>query len=438
MRASRHVERITAAVSLACLFTWMAAPKLEAQVIHRLPSIEAARASFVLPGRTLYRVASPPSGGDGFLAVAALRIGTASIPMDLWVTGSSDSGEVCVPLDILQKALDSIGFRSTWNATPFTWAIQTPTSRADTWGFPVGTGIGAVEVDGSLVTRLNVVPGVDLTSGWNGVDTAFLPLSQVSQLLADVGVQNTWDGASRVWTWVPPLQTSEPLGPSQGVEQVRSDLLASGANIVLRNLQVDGDVIVAPSSDGSVSLDHVSIDGKLVILESSGAPIQLTDIASPRIDVDSEGPVSIQLSGGAVGVLDVLPGVGGVQVASSKSSVLEVDDFATSAVVLAGSAYESAEIRADDGVLKAEASLPLVRVQASGVTLTVGQGQTIGLLQVSPAVNGFSVDNFGTIQFLVNSSPHPVSTEGTGAVEAAMGAMTTSQASGAAPGATGA
>ncbi len=428
MRASWRVQPVTAVVSLACLCTWMDAPKLEAHVIHRLPSVETARASFVLPERTIHRVASPPSGGDGFLAVAALRIGTASIPMALWVTGSSDSGEVYVPLDILQKALDSIGFRSTWNATPFTWAIQTPTSRADTWGFPAGTGIGAVEVDGNLVTRLNVVPGVDLTSGWNGVDTVFLQLSQVSQLLADVGVQNTWDGASRVWTWVPPLQTSDPLGPSQGVEEVRSDILASGANIVLRNLQVDGDVIVAPSPNGSVSLDHVSIDGKLVILASPGAPIQLTDIASPRIDVDSQGAVSLHLNGGAVGVLDVLPGVGGVQVASSKSSVLEVDDFATSPVVLAGSAYEAAEIRADDGVLNAETSLPLVKVQASGATLTVGQGETVGLLQVSPAVDGFSVDNFGTIQFLVNSSPNPVPTQGTGAVAAAMGAMTTPQA----------
>ncbi len=372
------------------------------------------------------------------LVEAAINVGRTSIPMDLWVTGSSDSGELYVPLNILQNALDSIGLRSSWNASQFTWAIQTPASRADTWGFPIGTGIGAVEVDGSLVTRLNVVPGVDLTSGWNGVDTVFLPLPQVSQLLEDVGVQNAWDGASRVWTWVPPLQTSEPLGPSQGVEEVRADIVASGANIVLRNLQVDGDVFVSPSPDGSVSLDHVSIDGKLVILASSGAPIQLSDVASPRIDVDSEGPVSIQLNGGAVGVLDVLPGEGGLQVTGTKSSVLEVDDFATSPVVLAGSAYESAEIRAADGVLKAETSLPLVRVQASGATFTVGQGQTIGLLQVSPAVNGFSVDNFGTIQFLVNSSPQPVSSQGTGSVVAAMGAMTSSQASGPASGATGA
>lgn len=371
------------------------------------------------------------------LVEAAINVGRTSIPMDLWVTGSSDSGELYVPLNILQNALDSIGLRSSWNASQFTWAIQTPASRADTWGFPIGTGIGAVEVDGSLVTRLNVVPGVDLTSGWNGVDTVFLPLPQV-QLLEDVGVQNAWDGASRVWTWVPPLQTSEPLGPSQGVEEVRADIVASGANIVLRNLQVDGDVFVSPSPDGSVSLDHVSIDGKLVILASSGAPIQLSDVASPRIDVDSEGPVSIQLNGGAVGVLDVLPGEGGLQVTGTKSSVLEVDDFATSPVVLAGSAYESAEIRAADGVLKAETSLPLVRVQASGATFTVGQGQTIGLLQVSPAVNGFSVDNFGTIQFLVNSSPQPVSSQGTGSVVAAMGAMTSSQASGPASGATGA
>ncbi|MDI9259544.1 hypothetical protein [Alicyclobacillus sendaiensis] len=358
--------------------------------------------------------------------------------MDLWVTGSSDAGEVYVPLDILQNALDSIGLRSSWNASQFTWAIQTPTSRADTWGFPIGTGIGAVEVDGSLVTRLNVVPGVDLTSGWNGADTVFLPLSQVSRLLADVGVQNTWDGASRVWRWVPPLQTSEPLGPPQGVQEVRSDILASGANIMLRNLQVDGDVIVAPSPNGSVSLDHVCINGKLVILAGSGVPIQLTDIASPRIDVDSEGPVSIQLNGGAVGVLDVLPGVGGLQVTGTKSSMLEVGDFTTSPVVLAGGAYEAAEIRADDGVLNVETSLPLVRVQASNATLTVGQGQTVGLLQVSPAVDGFSVDNFGTIQFLVNSSPHPVSSQGTGSVEAAMGAMTPAQASGATSGATGA
>ncbi len=417
-------------MSVACLFTSMAASTVEAQVIRRVAPVDRAHASTVSHGLTIYRVASPPAGGNASVVPATLRVGTSSIPIDLWVEGSPNSSDMYVPLDGLDQALDSIGFRSTWDADSFTWAIQTSTPRADTWGLATGAGIGAVAVDGSLATRLNVFPGVDLTSGWNGSGTVFLPLPQVSQILADLGVQNAWDAASRVWTWVPPLQTSAPLGPSQGVEEVRSDIVASGSNIVLQNLQVDGDVMISPSPGGSVSLDHVSIDGKLVILGSPAGTIQLTDVASPCIDVDSGGAVSLAISGGAIGVVDVLPGAGGLQVAGAKSSVLELDDFATAPVVISGGQFEAAEILADGGVLDVETSLPLVRVRASGATLTVGQGQTVGLLQVSPAVNGFSLDNFGTLQFLVNSSPRPVSVQGTGAVESAMGAMTTAQAGG--------
>ena len=224
-------------MSVACLFTSMAASTVEAQVIRRVAPVDRAHASTVSHGLTIYRVASPPAGGNASVVPATLRVGTSSIPIDLWVEGSPNSSDMYVPLDGLDQALDSIGFRSTWDADSFTWAIQTSTPRADTWGLATGAGIGAVAVDGSLATRLNVFPGVDLTSGWNGSGTVFLPLPQVSQILADLGVQNAWDAASRVWTWVPPLQTSAPLGPSQGVEEVRSDIVASGSNIVLQNLQ---------------------------------------------------------------------------------------------------------------------------------------------------------------------------------------------------------
>ncbi|SIS54918.1 hypothetical protein SAMN05421799_101272 [Alicyclobacillus vulcanalis] len=111
---------------------------------------------------------------------------------------------------------------------------------------------------------------------------------------------------------------------------------------------------------------------------------------------------------------------------TDESSALEVDDFSTSQVELDGDAYEAADMRANHGVLNVNTSLPVVRVQASGDTLGVGQGETIGLLQISPSVESFYLDNFGAIHFLVNSSPIPVSAQGTGAVSAAMGAVTTS------------
>ncbi|MCL6454823.1 MAG: hypothetical protein K6T78_14550 [Alicyclobacillus sp.] len=110
------------------------------------------------------------------------------------------SGTTYMPIFYLNQVLNKLGITLAAKWDGHTWALQTPTYMQPNLGnVHIGTGNVTITLNGTPLQKVDAIVAVDPASG---VQTTYLPIWYLEQVLSRVGVTDTWDGT----TW--DLQTS--------------------------------------------------------------------------------------------------------------------------------------------------------------------------------------------------------------------------------------
>lgn len=107
-----------------------------------------------------------------------------------------------MPIWYVMHTLQSLGIQSTWKNN--VWNLTVPsTFQVDASNIKVGTGSIQLEINGTLMHKVNGITAVDPASGHA---TTFIPIWYIQQILRRIGISSPWDGTT--WT----LQVSYPDG----------------------------------------------------------------------------------------------------------------------------------------------------------------------------------------------------------------------------------
>ena len=152
-----------------------------------------------------------------------------------------------MPIWYVDEALKAAGYIASWNGSSHTWSL-TRTVPANYYSkLSVGTGNTNIDVNGTLVKKVNTIVIKDPAGGANAQDTTYMPIYYIDQLFKSVGIFFSWNGNYwdlRDWGGVTQLSgnTSVPVG--------KADLLTLSAT--------KGDTVTIPWSDVAVQVQGPS------------------------------------------------------------------------------------------------------------------------------------------------------------------------------------
>ncbi len=307
-----------------------------------------------------------------------------------------------MPLFYIDEALKNAGYQVKWNGK--TWSL---TNKSVTPQLPwksVGKGDTAIEVNGKVVQRVNKIVRKDLAGGKHAVATAYLPVWYVQLLLKGIGVQNTWNGTKHEWSAVTPVMVAKAkstYGPAKGNRKVSRDLVITGSQTNVRNLEINGNLFVNPGANGTVTLQGLKVSGTIYVLSGATKSIHLInddahtlDIASSTaVRIDSEGstnigttelsandnhPVILNQTGGSMG---------NIFVGSKASLSLEGNKPFKSVTV-----ESDAKVVVNSGVKVADLSVP-----GSQAAVTVAQNATVVTVSVGGTKASITVAKGATV-----------------------------------------
>ncbi|WP_067625234.1 hypothetical protein [Alicyclobacillus acidiphilus] len=132
--------------------------------------------------------------------------------------GFAEGQTMYMPIWYVMNVLQSVGVQSTWSNN--VWNLVVPKSfTVDLSNIDVGSGAISLQINGTLVHKVNGIAAVDPASGKS---TTFIPIWYIQQLLQRVGVKSQWDGT----TWTLDASSLPPVLPSNEVEtwQLISDI----------------------------------------------------------------------------------------------------------------------------------------------------------------------------------------------------------------------
>jgi len=116
------------------------------------------------------------------------------VAIDPWAGGSVTSW---LPIYYVVEAMSKIGVNAAWNGNTETWTLTTSGGTADTSNAPTSrstnAGVLAVTING---TAVEYAPRLVAKDPDSGVDTTYLPIYYVTQMLSRLGVVATWNGAT--------------------------------------------------------------------------------------------------------------------------------------------------------------------------------------------------------------------------------------------------
>lgn len=109
--------------------------------------------------------------------------------------GLVHDGTTYMPIFYLNEVLTKLGITLATKWDGKTWALQTPSYMAPNMGnVKVGSGNVTITLNGTPIQKVNSVVAVDPASG---VDTTYLPIWYLEQVLGRLGVTDDWNGT--VW-----------------------------------------------------------------------------------------------------------------------------------------------------------------------------------------------------------------------------------------------
>jgi|GEM_PF-594258 len=235
--------------------------------------------------------------------VASQNAGAASGNISIVVNGSTlltvpsiaDGNQTFIPIWYVMSELKSLGMTSAW--AKGVWKLALPSGAAvNTSAIQTGSsGNIAVAVNGNLLLRMN---GFTAPNPQNGRMTTFAPISDLSQLLAAMGIQNQVSAGA----WSIAISGSSSTGTTTGAPPASGNaksLVALGDSITFgydlgkTNLQPSPEAFpYLIGKAGSLSVTDLGVPG----LTSSGL---LTDLATASFQKAVKGASVITLDIGS-------------------------------------------------------------------------------------------------------------------------------------------
>lgn len=194
-----------------------------------------------------------------------------------------------LPMYYVDQALAKVGYSASWDGTHKVWTLTVSKQNPNFSSIQIGTGNTSIEVNGTVVKKINTVVETDPESG---AATTYIPIYYVGPLLQAVGVTGTWNGTTHIWAisastsgssttqlTAPTIQVNEANGSSS----ISVTNAPSGAVINLYTKDGTNVLSTAAGSDGSATFYNVSTGTYYVTATESG-------VTSPQSNVVTVGP----------------------------------------------------------------------------------------------------------------------------------------------------
>ena len=237
----------------------------------------------------VYGVASQSAGAtNGNISIVVNGSALLTVP------SIADGNQTFIPIWYVMSELKSLGMTSAW--AKGVWNLTLPTGvTVNTSAIPTGTsGNIAITANGNLLLRMN---GFAAPNPLNGQMTTFAPITDLSQLLAGMGIQNQvsagmWNivigGSSSTGT-----TTTPPASSNTKSLVALGDSITFGFGLGTTNLQPSPEAFpYLIGKAGNLSVTDLGVPG----LTSSGL---LTDLATTSFQKAVKGASVITLDIGS-------------------------------------------------------------------------------------------------------------------------------------------
>lgn len=327
-----------------------------------------------------------------------------------------------VPIYYINQALTKSGYKVAWNGNSKTWNITVAGGSYNPTALSVGSGNTAIYIDGHLVKRINTVSAKDPVANKHAAPTTYVPVYYAEMLLQALGVQNTWNGSHGVWTLATPVRlvkNSAVYGPASGKSVVHQDIVVTGQGVTVQNTKVIGSIFANPGKNGETHFQNVQATQAIVVLSGATHSIDLSNVTTPNLDIDSSSPVRIVASNGTTVKNTVIPAneAQSVILLQNGGSLGNVTVESHNSITLAGTT-PFASITYSGGTLTVGPGVTLGSITiGSNTTLVIAPGAIVGTVNVSAGATGVGITNNGTVTLLNNQAASTsVTVSGTGTV----------------------
>jgi hypothetical protein len=139
----------------------------------------------------------------GMLSTQAMAVTTSTNTKNIELNGQSvnkpaalvHDGTTYMPIFYLDQVLSKLGITLATQWDGKTWALQTPSyMQPNMANIKVGSGNVTITLNGTPIQKVNSVAAVDPASG---VQTTYLPIWYLGQVLSRLGITYDWNGT--VW-----------------------------------------------------------------------------------------------------------------------------------------------------------------------------------------------------------------------------------------------
>lgn len=346
---------------------------------------------------------------------------TVSTPYGI-AENDGSSTTTYLSLYYIDQALQKLDYTATWDGTNKTWSITTNTSP-DFSSMTVGTGNTSIEVNGTVVKKVNTIVQPDPQTK---SQTTYVPIFYVGEVLQDLGVTETWDGTAHVWSISNEDSSSGTTTQSVKIPKAQvessngsSNIAVTGTtpNAVLTLYTSAGTRVLSTSADANGDGTFYNVPAGSYYVTASVGNVESAKSNSVKVDAsstvqttpsifasESNGVWYIEVNNTAPGATVTLYDIAGKKLGSTTSNsyghVTVNDVGAGTYYVIAtenGQSYQSNAITID----------PASSASLSTPTATVVQTSAEVDISVSNAVPNATVTLYtsaGTVQATATSS----------------------------------